>query len=72
MAAGEVMAAARAIALVAEVSDDAHVAETVPARREERVLDDLHAYRAQKFLVQLRRRRLRCRKNLAGDGARGF
>lgn len=52
---GEVVAAARAIALVAEVRDDAHVAEAVAARGEERVLDDLHANRAEEVLVRLRR-----------------
>lgn len=57
------MAAARAIALVAKVSDDAHVAEAVAASREERVLDDLHANRTQKVLVRLRRRR---RERVAG------
>jgi len=52
---GEVVAAARAIALVAEVRDDAHVAEAVAARGEERVLDDLHANRTEEVLVRLRR-----------------
>lgn len=44
---GEVVAAARAVALVAEVRDDAHVAEAVAAGGEEGVLDDAHADRAQ-------------------------
>lgn len=52
---GEVVAAARAITLVAEVRDDAHVAEAVAARGEERVLDDLHANRTEEVLVRLRR-----------------
>jgi len=49
------VAAARAIVLVAEVSDDAHVTEAVAARGEERVLDDLHANRTEKVLIRLRR-----------------
>lgn len=56
---GEEMGAARAIALVAEVSDDAHVAEAVPARRQERVPDRLHANRAEEILVHLHLRRRR-------------
>lgn len=52
---GEGVGAAGAVALVTEVGDDAHVAEAVPARSEERVLYRLHAYRAQQVLVQLLR-----------------
>lgn len=48
---GEVVAAARAVALVAEVRDDAHVAEAVAAGGEEGVLDDAHADRAQQVPV---------------------
>lgn len=45
------MAAAGAVALVAEVRDDAHVAEAVPAGGEEGVLDDGHADRAEEVPV---------------------
>lgn len=47
------MTAAGAIALIPEVSDDAHVAETMTARGEEGDVDDLHAYRAEEVLIQL-------------------
>lgn len=42
---GKVMGTARAVVLVAEVGDDAHVAEAVPTGREKRVLYHLHANR---------------------------
>lgn len=61
------MTATRAITLVAEVSDDAHVAEAVTASCEEGVLDDLHANRAQEILVRLRHERL-SRARVAGAG----
>lgn len=76
------MGAARAIALVAEVSDDAHVAEAVPTRRQECVLYRLHANRAEEILVHLRRsgghrrrgglpgKRILRRRRGAGDGRR--
>ena len=47
------MSTTRAIARVVKVRDDAHAAEAVAARREERVLDDLHANRARQVLVNL-------------------
>lgn len=60
---GEVVAAARAVALVAEVRDDAHVAEAVAAGGEEGVLDDAHADRAQQVPVWRARLRLRHRRH---------
>lgn len=48
---GEVVAAAGAVALVAEMRDDAHVAEAVAAGGEEGVLDDRHADRAEEVPV---------------------
>lgn len=47
LALGEIVAAAGAVTLVIKVGDDAHVAEAVPARRQEGVLYHPHAYRAQ-------------------------
>jgi hypothetical protein len=41
---GEVLGTTRAIALVAEVSDDAHVAEAVTTSGEKCVFYHLHAY----------------------------
>lgn len=70
---GEVVAAAGAVALVAEVRDDAHVAEAVAAGGEEGVLDDGHADRAEEVPVggalplrvrPLRRRRRGARPRL--------
>lgn len=52
---GEVVGAAGAVALVAEVGGYAHVAEAVSARGQESVLYGLHAYWANQVLVQLRR-----------------
>lgn len=49
------LSAARAIALVAEMSDDAHIAETVAAGSEEGIPNDLHANRAEEVLIQLSR-----------------
>lgn len=46
MSGGEVVRATRTIALVAEVSDNAHVTKAMPTSREESVLYDLHANRA--------------------------
>jgi hypothetical protein len=64
--------AAGAVALVAEVRDDAHVAEAVAAGGEEGVLDDGHADRAEEVPIggalflrrSLRRRRRRARPRL--------
>lgn len=64
------MTAARAITLVAEVSNDAHIAEAVAARSEESVLDDLHANRAQEILVGLRHETLGG-GSIAGGGELG-
>lgn len=64
------MTATRAITLVTEVCGDAHVAEAVTASREESVLDDLHANRAQEILVGLRHERLR-RRGVGGGGGIG-
>lgn len=56
---GEVVGATGAVALVAKVGGDAHVAEAVSAGGQERVLHGLHAYRAKQVLVQLRQDTLR-------------
>lgn len=69
VAVGEVVATARAIALVPEVSDDAHVAEAMAAGGEERVLDDLHANRAQEVLIRLRHRDRK--RSVSGDDSGG-
>lgn len=48
---GEIMGAARAVALVVEMSDDAHIAEAMAAGSEECIFDDLHTYRTQQLSV---------------------
>lgn len=53
MVGGEVVSAARTVALVSQVDDNAHVTETVATGSEKRVRNDLHAYWAQRVLVQL-------------------
>lgn len=47
------LSTARAITLVAKMSDDTHVTETVTAGSEERIPNDLHANWAEEVLVQL-------------------
>lgn len=53
MVLGEVVRAARAITLVLQMSDDAHVAEAMTAGRQEGILDDAHTDRAKKVLILL-------------------
>lgn len=50
----QIMRATRAIALVLQMRDNTHVAEAVPAGRQEGVLDRPHADRAQQILPDLR------------------
>ena len=67
---GEVVGAAGAVALVAEVGGDTHVAEAVSASGQERVLYGLHAYRAKQVLVQLRRNPLGFFSRMSHGGGR--
>lgn len=55
MSLGEEVRATRTIILILQMRHDTHVAETVAARREEGVLDDLHAYRAQNVFLRIER-----------------
>lgn len=65
----EELRAAGAIALVLEVSDDTHVAETMTTRSEERILNDLHANRAEDVLIRVLLH-LRARRRGRGGGIR--
>lgn len=75
---GEVVGTARAVALVLEVGDDAHIAEAVAAGGEKSVLYQTHADRTQQVLVIERRppRLLlllgRCASHAGGGGGGGI
>lgn len=60
------MRATRTITLILQMRHNTHIAKTMAARREEGILDNLHAYRAQNILIQILRPALLLRRRRRG------